>query len=304
LTRAIANGDGAFAGYQFSSARAFGILFPSIHDEEKAMYQWNPEDYSRHSAGQERWARELLAGLNLRPDDRVLDIGCGDGRITAAIAERVPEGRVVGVDLSADMIRHAEVHHGCPNLAFRHADAQALPFDSEFTVVFSNAALHWVREHRPVLAGIARALKPGGRCRMEMGGLGSAAALIVAFEAVADDSEWRDDFEGFESIFRFHDAESYRRWLTEAGLEAGRVQLVEKDMAHADREAFIGWLRTAWHPYTSRVPAERRERFIDAVAERYLADHPPDDAGRIHVAMVRLQVEARKPSRRACRPLG
>lgn len=254
------------------------------------MYQWNPEDYSRHSAGQERWARERLAELNLCPDDAVLDIGCGDGRITAALARHVPEGQVVGVDLSADMIAHAQAHHVHANLAFRQADAQALPFESEFTVVFSNAALHWVKDPRPVLAGIARALKPGGRCLMEMGGRGSAAALIAAFEAISADSAWRRHFEGFESTYGFHDADSYRRWLTEAGLQPRRVELVDKDMVHADMEAFIGWLRTAWHPYTSRVPAERRGRFMEAVAERYLAATGP-----IHVAMVRLQVEAWKP---------
>ncbi|HYE36456.1 methyltransferase domain-containing protein [Methylocaldum sp.] len=263
------------------------------------MYRWNPEDYSRHSAGQEHWARELLSGLNLRPDDSVLDIGCGDGRITAELAKHVPHGRAVGVDLSEDMIRYAASRFPAsnyPNLEFRQADAQALPFDSEFTVVYSNAALHWVRDHRPVLAGIARALKPGGRCVMQMGGRGNAAALIAAFDAVADDPEWRDAFEGFESTFGFHDAESYRQWLMEAGLDAERVRLIDKDMVHAHREAFTGWLRTAWHPYTSRIPAERRERFIEAVAESYLAENPSDAAGRIHVAMMRLQVEARKPA--------
>jgi trans-aconitate 2-methyltransferase len=273
---------------------------PSIHDEEKTtMYQWSPADYSRHSAGQERWARELLADLNLHPDDTVLDIGCGDGRITAAIAQRVPEGRVVGVDSSADMIAHAQAHHSHPNLAFRQVDARALPFESEFSVVFSNAALHWVRDPRPVLAGIARALKPGGRCRMEMGGRGSAAALIATFEAVACDPEWRENFVGLESTYGFHDAESYRRWLAEAGLKPGRVELIGKDMAHTDLEAFIGWLRTAWHPYTSRVPAGRRDRFIEAVAERYLAEagRNPDSTGQIHVAMTRLQVEAWKQVR-------
>jgi trans-aconitate 2-methyltransferase len=261
------------------------------------MYRWNPEDYSRHSAGQERWARELLSGLNLRPDDRVLDIGCGDGRITAELAQRVPLGRVVGVDLSADMIGYAASRFPAaeyPNLEFREADARALPFDAEFTVVYSNAALHWVRDHGPVLAGIARALRPGGRCRMEMGGRGSAAALIAAFERVLGEAAWRDDFKRFEWTFGFHDAESYRRWLREAGLSPERVQLIDKDMVHADREAFIGWLRTAWHPYTSTVPAERRGLFIDAVAERYLVGNPPDAAGRIHVAMVRLQVEAKR----------
>ncbi|MGX2041751.1 class I SAM-dependent methyltransferase [Methylocaldum sp. MU1018] len=261
------------------------------------MYRWNPEDYARHSAGQEAWARERLSGLELRPDDRVLDIGCGDGRITAELAQRVPFGGAVGVDLSEDMIRYAAKRYPAsdyPNLAFRQADARTLPFHEEFTVVFSNAALHWVRDHGPVLAGIACALKPGGRCRMEMGGRGSAAALIAAFDAVADNPEWRGAFEGFELPFGFYDAESYRRWLVEVGLKPERVQLIDKDMAHAGREAFIGWLRTAWHPYTSRVPAERRGLFIETVAERYLAGNPPDAAGRIHVVMVRLQVEARR----------
>jgi len=145
-----------------------------------------------------------------------------------------------------------------------------------------------------VLAGIARALKPGGRCRMQMGGRGNAAALIMVFEELAGYPEWHEHFERFESTFGFHDAETYRRWLGEARLNPERVRLIDKDMAHANCEAFIGWLRTAWHPYTSRVPAERREHFVEAVAERYLAGHPPDPAGRIHIAMVRLQVEAKK----------
>jgi trans-aconitate 2-methyltransferase len=260
------------------------------------MSLWNPEDYSRHSAGQEAWARELLAGLDLRPDDRVLDLGCGDGRITAMIAERVPEGRVVGVDRSDDMIRHARRQHRAPNLAFQREDARALPFEADFTVVFSNAALHWVREHPPVLAGIARALRPGGRCRMQMGGQGNAAGVIAALEAVMTNPEWRDAFEGFEFPFGFHEPESYRHWLGEAGLTPGQVRLLGKDLVHPDRDAFAGWLRTAWPAYTGRVPPGRRERFLEAVIDRYLADHPAGATGHIHVAMVRLQVEARKPS--------
>ncbi len=259
------------------------------------MYRWHPEDYARHSAGQEAWARELMAGLELRPDDAVLDIGCGDGRITAAIAGRVPEGRAVGVDVSADMIRHARSRHRAPNLYFRRMDAQALSFEAEFTVVFSNAALHWVRDHPSVLAGIARALQAGGQCRMQMGGQGNGAGVIAALDAVAESPDWRGAFEGFEFPFGFHDPERYRHWLQEVGLAPGPVGLIEKDLIHPDREAFAGWLRTAWPAYVGRVPENRREGFVEVAADRYLADHPADPAGRIHVAMVRLQVAAQKP---------
>src|SRR5882757_1470762 len=111
------------------------------------MYQWNAADYAKHSQGQERWAQELLAGSELRSDETVLDIGCGDGRTTAVIAQRVPNGTVLGVDLSADMVQHASDCFGdIHNLAFQQADASALPFDSRFTLVYSNATLHWVRD--------------------------------------------------------------------------------------------------------------------------------------------------------------
>ena len=264
------------------------------------MYQWNASDYARHSAGQEQWARELLARAALVPTDRVLDVGCGDGRTTAVIASQVPEGTVLGVDLSADMVRHATEYFPpdrYPNLAFEQADARALPFERAFTLVFSNAVLHWVRDHRPVLAGIARALVPGGRCILQMGGRGNAAGVIRAFEAVQQQPHWRQHFQTFESSYGFHGDDDYRVWLKEAGLTAAadRVVLIEKDMIHASREAFLGWLRTTWHPYSSYVPEEARPAFLDEAVERYLQEYPPDAEGRVHVLMIRLQVEARKP---------
>jgi len=91
------------------------------------MYRWNAEDYSKHSAGQEQWARELIGQAGLMPDDRVLDVGCGDGRHTAAIASLVPAGTVLGVDLSPDMVRHAADHFPAssyPNLGFAQRDAR------------------------------------------------------------------------------------------------------------------------------------------------------------------------------------
>src|SRR6185437_13943105 len=95
------------------------------------MYTWNPQDYAQHSRSQEAWAHELLDLLDLQPGDVVLDIGCGDGRTTLAIAKRVPEGHVVGVDLSAEMVGHAAAEHcraPINNLRFAQADASAPPF--------------------------------------------------------------------------------------------------------------------------------------------------------------------------------
>ena len=261
------------------------------------MYTWNPQDYARHSKTQETWARELLTQIDLRPDDTVLDIGCGDGRTTAAIARRVPRGSVVGIDLSADMVAHATAQH-CPietnNLRFAQADAAALPFTSEFTVVFSNATLHWLSDQQAAVRGIARALRPEGRAIAQFGGQGNVADVIASFERVANAARWRTITTLGDSPYHFHAATTYETWLREAGMEIHECRLIPKDMTHDDITTFIGWLRTAWHPYTAGVPDELRDAFLQDVATAYLARHPRDNEGRVHVATVRLQFRARK----------
>jgi trans-aconitate methyltransferase len=213
------------------------------------------------------------------------------------IATSVPHGRVLGVDLSGDMVSHATAQHCRPsvdNLRFAQADAGALSFDAEFSVVFSNATLHWVADQRAAVHGIARALRPGGRLVAQMGGQGNCAEAIAAFEKVAADPRWRTVLKAVESPYRFHAPTDYDSWLREAGMQVLECRLIPKDMVHETRAAFVGWLRTAWQPYTSRAPLEARDAFITATADRYLADHPADEHGRVHVSMVRLQVRARK----------
>jgi trans-aconitate methyltransferase len=263
-----------------------------------AQHQWNPADYARHSEGQERWARNLLSLLHVQPTEAVLDIGCGDGRITAEIARQAHAGRVVGIDSSAEMIRFAGEHFPSsqfPNLMFRRADASALPFDSEFDAVFSNAVLHWILDHRPVLAGVARSLRPGGRSVLEMGGKGNGEDVVRAMDACLSESKWQAA-PALRPHYGFYDPGEYRGWLLAAGLQPDSVELIEKDMVHASVAAFTGWLRTAWLPYTERVPEERRDQFLDAVSRLYISTNPPDEAGQVHVRMMRLRVFAHKPS--------
>lgn len=259
-------------------------------------YTWDAEDYARASSEQQKWARELIGKLGLKGEERVLDIGCGDGKVTAEIAARVPKGRVTGVDNSTAMIQLARGRHAdAVNLEFSIADARALPFREGFDVVFSNAALHWVRNHRPVVRGIARCLRPGGRALLQMGGRGNAAGILAAVDEMIRGNGWRDHFRGCAFPYGFHGPEEYEAWLNESGLRPTRVELIPKDMVHPGREGLAGWVRTTWLPYTQRVPDDRREAFIRELVDRYLADHPLDDSGKAHVDMVRLEVEATRP---------
>lgn len=259
-------------------------------------YTWNAEGYANHSTPQQQWAEELLSKLHLEGNEQLLDIGCGDGKITARIARMLPEGSVLGIDSSAEMTelaRSSYPRNEFPNLHFRQMDARYLPFENEFDVVFSNAALHWIRNHDPILQGTRHSLKLGGRILLQMGGKGNAAAIFRAADRVIQISKWSSFFKDFTSPYAFYEPEEYRKWLLEHRLEPHRVELIPKQMYHENPTALGDWLQNVFLPYTERVPPPRRRDFIQKVVDQFLEQHPVDEQGRTHVQMMRLEVEAR-----------
>ena len=260
-------------------------------------FTWNAADYNKSSPAQQVWAQELMGKLQLSGKEHVLDIGCGDGKVTAAIAECVPKGSVTGIDNSPEMIRFAQEHfphHIYKNLTFTQMDASRLEFFEEFDVVFSNAALHWIPDHKPLLAGIAHSLCRGGKLLIQMGGKGNAAQAFEALNALLENLHWAGYYDGFSFTFGFFGPEDYRQWLAEAGLEPVRVELIPKDMVYPDREAFAGWIRTTWLPWMARLPEEEQPVFTKALIDEYLSMYPADPDGTIHIGMVRLEAEAIK----------
>ncbi|NPV93045.1 MAG: methyltransferase domain-containing protein [Firmicutes bacterium] len=260
-------------------------------------YQWSPGEYAQSSSEQQRWARENMARLGLRGDERILDIGCGDGKVTAELARLASGGSVLGIDSSESMVEHAREKFppgDNPNLGFGVGDARTLGYREEFDLVVSFACLHWVIDHRPVLAGIEAGLKPGGRVFLQFGGAGNAAEVVEVIDAIISGPKWSGYFQGFEFPYGFYGIERYREWLDQTRLVVERIELVPKDMVHQGTAGLRGWLRTTWLPYLERLPAEIREEFIDETAQGYLAEHPADEAGMVHVKMVRLEVEAHK----------
>lgn len=259
--------------------------------------KWNAEAYAANSVVQQSWARELISKLNIRGNECVLDIGCGDGKVTAEIARALPHGSVVGTDASAEMIafaREAFPPKTNPNLEFHVMDAREIKSAHQFELVFSNAALHWVDDHEAFLRGVASVMKPGGRFIVSCGGKGNAHDVFLALRPEMRLKRWREFFRKMPMPYFFYSPSDYEKWLPKFGFKINTVKLAPKDAVYPGAEGFATWLRTTWIPYVQRVPEDVREEFINAVTERYVAKHPPDNSGQIHVRMVRLEIDAVK----------
>ena len=259
--------------------------------------KWNAADYAANSVVQQAWARELIAKLNLRGDEQILDVGCGDGKITAELARSVLQGSVTGIDASPQMIEFARKTFPAntyPNLRFRVLDARKIKAGRQFDFFFSNAALHWVDDHQAILRGAASVLKPGGRLVVSCGGKGNAHDVFLALRPELRLKRWCEFFRRMPMPYFFYAPADYEKWLPKFGFKIQQLKLAPKDATYEGAEGFATWLRTTWIPYVQRVPENLREEFIAAVTARYLAKHPPDVENTIHVRMVRLEIDAVK----------
>ena len=260
-------------------------------------YKWDAQEYEKHSQGQQKWARELIEKISLEGKENVLDLGCGDGKVTAEISKLVSKGKIIGVDNSTEMIKMAKDKHSTdiyPNLSFQEMDAENLNFNDFFDLIFSNAALHWIKDQKSAIKGMFKSLKQGGMVLIQMGGKGNAEGIVDVLSDLLIEQKWNTYFNGFDFPFYFPGINEYETLFLDCGFTLKRIQLIPKKKDHAGIESLKGWIRTTWLPYTQRVPEEEREKFIDIVAKRYVERYPANSEGIIDVHMIRMEVEALK----------
>lgn len=244
---------------------------------------WDAEAYAKNGAFVHSLASGVLEWLAPQPDERILDLGCGDGQLSARIA--ASGASVVGLDASPQMAaaaraRGIQVHEG---------NAESMPFaDRAFDGVFSNAALHWVRNHEAMLAEVRRVLKPGGRFVAEMGGLGNVAAMRVAFTAALA----RHGFQGREDdVNYFPTPEIYGRNLQRHGFSVERIELIPRPTP-LPQTGMAGWFTTFRRGVLDTLPEPARAGVVnDAVT--LLEPVLRDEEGNWTADYVRLRFIAR-----------
>ncbi len=228
------------------------------------MADWDGQEYRQVSDLQQWLAREALAGLSFAGDERVLDVGCGDGRITAAIAGRLTGGSVLGIDPSPRMVEVARGGARGP-VRFETGDVLGMRFREEFDAVVSFNALHWVADQRGALARIREALRDSGWALIQQVCRGERPSLEATAMRICHEPAWRRYFAGFEPPFTHVDPDAYAATAAAAGLDVEQCDVADLSWDFGSPQAFTRWCRVGFDAWNSQLPD-------DAAADVFVAD--------------------------------
>jgi trans-aconitate methyltransferase len=242
---------------------------------------WAASTYDAHARFVSDLAGEVIKWLDAKPGERILDLGCGDGVLSAELASL--GAKVVGVDTSEDFLTAARNR----GVDARHMDGQSLTFRSEFDAVFSNAALHWMTDAKAVVAGVHRALVPGGRFVAEFGGHGNVAAIVTAMRATA---LRRGGDPALAGPWFFPSADVYREMLEQGGFRVKHIGLYPRPTPL--KTGMAAWLKVFRTPFFAQYNAQMDEVLTEV--EDLLRPVLCDAKGNWTADYVRLRVEATK----------
>lgn len=245
------------------------------------VQSWCPELYGSVAGFVSAYGADVLTWLEPKAGERILDLGCGDGTLALQIADA--GASVVGVDMSGEMVAAARAN----GVDAHEADGERLTFDGAFDAVFTNAALHWMRDPEAVIAGVARALKPGGRFVGEFGGHGNVAAIVTAMRAVAPHHGLDP---ALANPWFFPTPERYKAMLEAAGFAVPRIALIPRPTPLPG--ALRDWIGVFRAPFFAPA-GERAEAVLDDI-EALLAPALRDDKGRWTADYVRLRFAAHR----------
>jgi trans-aconitate 2-methyltransferase len=232
---------------------------------------WSGRDYADVSGLQRAMETEAVTALHFGAGDHVLDIGCGDGYLTRAVAGMVPGGCAVGVDASPRMIKTAygggEATESGPWFAI--ADARRLPFAEFFDVALSFNALHWVNEQRQALGEIARVLRPGGRALIQVVCAGPRTSIEGTAMTVCQSPRWARWFDGFSAPYVHVDPVTYGELARSAGLTLDDITVTDREWDFGARQAFNRWCAVGSTAWTDRLPERDRAEFVTDLVLAY-----------------------------------
>lgn len=254
---------------------------------------WDGEKYSKYSEQQLLVARMLLAQYAFKDTDSILDIGCGDGKITKELACKVPNGQVLGVDPSESMIDFAKRTYQGANVSFGLNMASTIAFESVFDVITAFSCLHWEPRQKEALLCFKKALKPGGAIVLAIPG--PDLALRKALREVGSTPTWAPFFTGYQSPGRVWTANEYATLLVETGFVIQKIEVVSREYVPENEAKFTGLLK-GMLPHLSKLPEYMHDTFVTEVTEAIKAQGRFDAQGRLTFNVSVLEIIAHSPT--------
>lgn len=241
------------------------------------MSDWDAGRYHCLSDPQLEWGRAVLARLAPVPGERILDLGCGTGRLTAELMAALGQGAVIGCDASHAMLSEAVRGNWRPSAVhFVRADGTRLPFVEAFDAVFSTATFHWIADHDALFASINQALVPGGRLVAQCGGGPNLQILLNRAHRLMESARFKLYFGDWSDPWHFADVPATIERLHRAGFTSVHASLEPAPTTLPDARAYSEFLACVCvRHHVARLPDREQPRFIGALAEEASADTPP-----------------------------
>jgi trans-aconitate 2-methyltransferase len=259
------------------------------------MSEWDAVASNRLAEPQFAWGTRVLDRLALRSDETVMDAGCGTGRLTELLLERLPQGRVLAVDHSRNMLDAARTRLARfgDRIRFVHGDLESVGMHAAVDVVFSTATFHWVLDHDRLLRSLRRALRPGGWLIAQCGGRPNLARLRERVATLMRQEPFAAFFSGWREPWEFPDDATEARRLSRAGFVDIETSLEPGPAVLPHRERYIAFLRTVvLFPHLDQIPNDQlQERFLAPLVEQASHDDPP-----FTLDYWRLNLRGRRPS--------
>ncbi len=256
-------------------------------------HEFDGKKYGKAAGHQREWGARLISELGLKGDEHVLDLGCGDGFLTALLAELLPDGEVMGIDAARGMIDVAVLKEK-PNLRFRRLDIDNLDYENQFDLVFSSATLHWIKDHRRLLRNVHRALRADGRIRFNFAGDGNCSHFISVVREAMKLGEFRSFFAEFEWPWYMPSVREYEVLAGSSGLRDFHVWGENADRFFPDAETMVRWIdQPSLVPFIAAVPDPAKASFRDFVVRRMREETKQED-GRFFETFRRINVSGTK----------
>ncbi len=256
-------------------------------------YEFDGKLYEKASIFQQEWGNKLISELNLKGNEDILDLGCGNGLLTANLARLVPNGNVIGVDASEGMIEVAKEKEE-NNLEFLLMDLNEIDLNRQFDFIFSNATLHWIKNHNQLWTKIHKLLNPNGFVRFNFAADGNSSHFIKVIKEAIVFEEYKKYFSEFQWPWYMPSVDEYENNLKDFAFSELNVWSEKADRFFPDKEAVIGWVdQPNIVPFLEYIPNDKKELFREIVIEQMIKEALQEN-GRYFEKFRRINVFAKK----------